>query len=92
MLSVDEAYNTTYTIRKLEKRGLVKSARAGKGKLVGMTPAGKLACEACRETRERLLVARVRQLSMVEVELSRLSTLPRGLSATYDQAARAAAA
>jgi len=92
VLNVDETHSIVYALKKLEARGLVKSGRRGKEKVVTITPKGAAACERYREYREELLVATAKRLAIDAEEVSRLAALLRGLSGTYDQAARAAAA
>jgi predicted MarR family transcription regulator len=49
-------------------------------------------CDRYRAVREDLLVRTAEALAIEEADLSQLSALLRGLSGTYDQASRAAAA
>ena len=81
-----------YAVKKLEKRGLVKSARARKQKLISATKKGIEACMACRLIRETLLVESVKGLALDPAATSILGATLRALSGHYDQAARAASA
>ena len=92
LLDVEEVHNVAYALKKLEKKKLLESGKRGSEKTVCVTPEGALLCRRYREVREDLLVRTVQMLSRSEDGISDLSALLRGLSGTYDQAARAAAA
>ncbi|MEO0360795.1 MAG: winged helix DNA-binding protein [Pseudomonadota bacterium] len=91
VLNVEDTHTVAYALKKLEKRGLVKSGKAGKEKTAEITEAGETACLAYREIREAALVRSVDEMGLDPAQLSRLSALMRALSGQYDQAARAAA-
>lgn len=91
ILNLDETHLASYAIRKLESAGLVKTARIGKEKVVSSTPAGITLCERYGRMREDLLVHMVQALAIPEQLLSETAARLRVLSATYEQAARAAA-
>lgn len=92
VLNIEDTYTVTYSLKKLEKAGFVKSGKRGKEKTVGITPAGEAICMEYRRLREALLVGPVKGLGMDETELSKLAATLRSVSGHYDQAARAAAA
>ena len=92
VLNVEDTHTVTYSVRKLEARGLVKSGKQGKEKTVTVTADGAAACAAYHEVRERLLVSGVKTLGFDEAAISGIAALLRAMSGQYDQAARAAAA
>jgi predicted MarR family transcription regulator len=91
MLNVEDTHVVAYSVKKLEKRGLVASLRAGKEKAVAITPAGERACLRYREIREACLVGNVAGIGIEPARLSQTAGLLRTLAGQYDQAARAAA-
>lgn len=91
MLGIEDTHVVIYAIKKLEKRGLVKSTRSGKEKLVGATPKGVEACIRYRSVREALLVESVKGLGLDPKAISSVAATLRALSGHYDQAARTAA-
>lgn len=92
VLGIEDTHLVIYAVKKLEKRGLVRSERAGKEKLVGTTPKGVEACMRYRAVREALLVGAVKGLGLDAEAVSAAAATLRALSGHYDQAARAAAA
>lgn len=91
VLGIEDTHIVIYAVRKLEKRGLVKSTRSGKEKLIGATAKGVDACLRYREIREALLVESVKGLGLDPKATSAVAATLRALSGHYDQAARAAA-
>ncbi|WP_026379510.1 winged helix DNA-binding protein [Afifella pfennigii] len=92
VLNIEDTHTVSYTLKKLERLGLVTASRIGKEKAVGVTEEGEAACLRYREIREKLLVEAIRALGLDEKEMSRMAALMRALSGHYDQAARAAVA
>ena len=90
VLSIEDTHTVTYSIRKLEKPGLVTSGKQGKEKTISITPAGERACQRYGEIREALLVDAVRSAGLPEERLSEIASFLRALSGHYDQAARSA--
>ncbi|MDQ0326646.1 putative MarR family transcription regulator [Rhodopseudomonas julia] len=90
VLNIEDTHTVTYTLKKLERLGLVSSSRRGKEKAVAVTSEGEAACLRYRKIREILLVEAVKSLGLDEAEMSRLAALLRALSGHYDQAARSA--
>jgi len=90
VLSVEDTHTVTYSIRKLEKLGLVESGRQGKEKTVRVTSKGEAACLRYREVRETLLVEPVLATGLPDARMKELASFLRALSGHYDQAARAA--
>ncbi|MBX4906437.1 MULTISPECIES: winged helix DNA-binding protein [Rhizobium] len=91
VLGVEDTHLVIYALKKLEKRGLVKSARAGKEKLIIATDKGVETCLRYRAVREALLVESMKGLGLDAGSTSAVAAMLRALSGHYDQAARAAA-
>ncbi len=91
VLNVEDTHLVNYALKKLEKLKLLKGGKAGKEKIVTITPAGQAACEKYREVREALLVQSVVGTGIDTKRLSAFAAELRILSGHYDQAARAAA-
>lgn len=92
ILNIEDTHLANYAIRKLTAAGLLKSGRTGKEKTITITDEGAALCTRYGEVREALLVRAVRQLGHDPADISRIASLFRALSGSYDQAARAAAA
>lgn len=92
ILNIEDTHLANYAIRKLTAAGLLKSGRTGKEKTITITDEGAALCTRYGEVREALLVRAVRQLGHDPADISRIASLLRALSGSYDQAARAAAA
>ncbi len=91
VLGIEDTHVVTYAVKKLEKRGLVKSTRAGKEKVISTTKKGTETCLRYREIREALLVEAVQDIGVDAGAMSHVAAALRALSGHYDQAARAAA-
>jgi len=91
VLNVEDTHVVNYSLKKLEKLKLVKGGRAGKEKVVAVTPAGAQACERYKQVREALLVQSVLGAGADPKKLSAFAAELRSLSGHYDQAAMAAA-
>ncbi len=91
VLNIEDTHLVTYSIRKLEKAGLVKSGKSGKEKTVLLTDNGAEVCRNYHEVREELLVETISSLGLKAETASALAKELRVLSGHYDQAARAAA-
>ncbi len=92
ILNVEDTHLANYAIRKLTQAGLLKAGRKGKEKTIEITADGAALCARYKEVREALLVRAERQLGRDPEDISRVASLLRALSGSYDQAARAAAA
>ncbi len=90
MLNLEDTHTVTYALKKLERGGLVKSARQGKEKIAEVTAEGRDLCERYREIREECLIASIEMLNVDREDMAKLAGLLRALSGLYDQAARAA--
>jgi predicted MarR family transcription regulator len=91
VLHIEDAHIANYAVRKLQAAGFVRSHRVGKEKMIEVTKAGVVFCDAYREVRERLLVAGVKTGNIAEETLSQAAACLRMLSGSYNQAARSAA-
>jgi predicted MarR family transcription regulator len=91
VLGIEDTHVVIYAVKKLERRGLVTSRRAGKEKQIETTGKGVATCLKYREIREALLVESVKGLGLDEQATSQVAATLRALSGHYDQAARAAA-
>lgn len=92
ILNIEDTHLANYAIKKLTQAQLLKAGRKGKEKTVEITEAGATLCARYREVREALLVRAARQLGHDPADMSRVASLLRALSGTYDQAVRGAAA
>lgn len=91
VLGIEDTHVVLYAVKKLEKRNLVRSARAGKEKMIGATGKGREICMRYREVREALLVDSIKGIGLDPHAVSSVAATLRALSGHYDQAARAAA-
>jgi len=91
VLNVEDTHLVNYSLKKLEKLKLIRGGKAGKEKIVTVTPAGQQACERYKAVREGLLVPSVLGTGIDPRKLSAFAAELRSLSGHYDQAARAAA-
>ena len=92
VLNNEDTHTVAYSLKKLERLGLVRSAKQGKEKYAAVTEEGAALCERYREIREACLVRFVDGLATSGHDMSDLAGLLRALSGLYDQAARAATA
>ncbi len=92
VLNIEDTHTVTYALKKLTRAGMVVTGKRGKEKTVAISPAGADFCAEYHAIREELLVRTVKTMALNEGDLSRLAALLRGLSGTYDQASRSAAA
>ncbi len=92
VMNIEDTHTVTYALKKLARDGLVETGRRGKEKTVRISTKGAALCARYASVREALLVRTVTALTPAEADICELSALLRGLSGTYDQASRAAAA
>ena len=90
VLNVEDTHLVNYAVKKLVRAGLASSGRRGKEKTVEATEAGRTACTAYRDIRERLLLDAVTDRGLDPAAVSQVAALLRMMSGQYDQAARAA--
>ncbi|WP_250157522.1 winged helix DNA-binding protein [Tianweitania aestuarii] len=90
-LDIGDTHVANYAIRKLEKAGLIHTGRAGKEKTVRISDTGLALCDRYAEIRNELLVRGMSDAGPSQEEMSRIASVLRFLSGSYDQASRAAA-
>ena len=88
---IDETHVVTYSVRKLEKLGLVSTKRAGKEKLVQITKAGIDVCDKYGKLREEVLIKTAEAANISAEDLSNTAEMLRVLAGIYSQANRVAA-
>lgn len=88
---IDETHLVTYSVRKLEKLGLVSTKRAGKEKLVQITKAGLDLCTRYGKLREEVLIQTAEAANLNAEDLSKTAEMLRVLAGIYSQANRVAA-
>jgi len=91
VLNQEDIHTVNYSVKKLEKKGLVDSQRSGNEKLIQATAKGEEFCRKYTEIRDALLVSSLNMLGDNQEKLSETASVLRTLSGLYDQAARAAA-
>ena len=91
VLDIDEPHVATYAIGKLEAAGLVQTTRAGKERLVAITPDGAALCARYAEVREQVLAEAVASSGPAHPALCEAAAVLRALGGFYNQAARSAA-
>lgn len=89
-LNIEDTHIVNYSLKKLERLGVVQGQRSGKEVIYSVTPKGSQVIGRYVEVRERCLIDGLPAASS-GLEFSQdLANLLRGLSGVYDQAARAA--
>lgn len=89
-LNVEDTHVVNYSLKKLERLGVVAGARQGKEVFYSITPQGRDVIAAYGRVREQCLIGNLPgQAGETEFDRQLASTL-RSLSGLYDQAARAA--
>jgi len=91
LLNIEDSHTVNYSLKKLNRLGLVDGHRRGKERHYATTEAGREACERYREVREMCLMRALSPLGHDNREIGELAGLLRALSGLYEQAARAAA-
>jgi predicted MarR family transcription regulator len=91
VLNIEDTHVVAYSLKKLERFGLVEGGKRGKEKTVTISEEGQKACARYAEIREALLVKSVLATEVSEDSLSSVAARLRALSGQYDQAARSAA-
>lgn len=90
VLNVEDAHTVSYSLKKLQKLGLVSSVKRGKETFFATSDEGREVCLAYRDVREACLVEATSTLGMSNSEIGDLAARLRALSGLYDQAARCA--
>lgn len=90
-LNVEDTHIVNYSLKKLERQGVVRGERNGKEVFYSVTPEGVGYIDRYVEVREQCLIDGLETGSASGLEFSRhLAHTLRALSGLYDQAARAA--
>jgi predicted MarR family transcription regulator len=90
ILNIEDTHIVNYSLKKLERLGVVKGQRSGKEVIYSVTPKGSEVIGRYVEVRERCLIDGLPAASSGLEFSEELANLLRGLSGVYDQAARAA--
>ncbi len=90
VLNEEDTHTVSYSLKKLERLGLVTGSRQGKEKYAAITDDGSGLCKRYAEVREALLVDGLGDTRDRARRISDLAALLRAMSGHYDQAARAA--
>lgn len=90
VLNFEDTHTVNYAVKKLGSAGLVTEGRKGKEKTVAATEAGRTACKAYKDVREKLLLDAVLASGLDASQVSNVANVLRFMSGQYDQAARAA--
>lgn len=91
VLNMDDSHVVAYSIRKLERLGLLMSTKRGKEKFFQTSKEGERLVKVYRGARERLLIGALEHFPGSEKEVAAAAEMLRALSGFYDQAARRAA-
>jgi len=89
-LNVEDTHLVNYSLKKLERLGVVQSAKTGKEVFYTTTDAGAAAIQRYAEVREQCLVKSFIDSPAADDASHQLANTLRALSGLYDQAARAA--
>ena len=89
-LNVEDTHLVNYSLKKLERLGVVQSAKTGKEVIYTTTDAGAAAIQRYAEVREQCLVKPFIESPAADNASHQLANTLRALSGLYDQAARAA--
>lgn len=89
-LNIEDTHIVNYSLKKLERLGVVQSQRSGKEVVYSVTEKGSAVIARYVEVRERCLIDGLPATSKGLEFSEDLANLLRGLSGVYDQAARAA--
>lgn len=89
-LNVEDTHLVNYSLKKLERLGVVQSAKTGKEVIYTTTDAGAAAIQRYAEVREQCLVKPFIDSPAADNASHQLANTLRALSGLYDQAARAA--
>jgi len=92
VLNLEDTHTVNYSLKKLEKLGLVKTSRiAGKEKVAEIEEEGRRVCDKYAAIRNDCLVRSFHAFGDASDNVVELASLLRVLSGLYDQAARSAA-
>ncbi len=91
VLNVDDDHVISYSLRKLEKAGILKSLKQGKEKFYSTTEKGADLIARYRQNQRAYLLSALEHFPGSLGEVETLSETMRAMSGFYDQAARRAA-
>jgi len=91
VLNMDDGHVVAYSIRKLERLGLLDSSRQGKEKFYHGSAAGAELVNGYRAVREELLIEALAHFPGTAGEVAETTDTIRALAGFYDQSARRAA-
>jgi predicted MarR family transcription regulator len=89
-LNVEDTHLVNYSLKKLERLGVVAGQKVGKEVIYSATADGQAAIERYRDIRQQCLLDNLGDSSVVTDVNHKLGNTLRALSGLYDQAARAA--
>ena len=89
-LNVEDTHLVNYSLKKLERLGVVAGQKVGKEVIYSATAEGQAAIERYRDIRQQCLLDNLGDSSVVNDVNHKLGNTLRALSGLYDQAARAA--
>ncbi len=88
-LNIEDVHTVSYSVRKLQKAGLLQATKKGKDNYYSLTENGLEFCAEYRKIRDQCLMRSMEQLQL-DSGLSDVAAMMRTLSGLYDQASRAA--
>lgn len=89
-LNVEDTHTVSYSLKKLEKLGLVSRTKRGKEVWFTTTEYGAKVCSGYRRVREDCLISSFETMGLDPKGIGELASKLRALSGLYGQAARAA--
>jgi len=90
-LSIDDMHLVTYSLKKLQRIGMVESSKIGKEAFYEATDKGREHYEGFHEDRRTYLEPAMAFMPQQGVDIAKVNQFLRALSGMYEQAARAAA-
>lgn len=90
-LSIDDMHLVTYSLKKLQRLGMVESRKIGKEAFYEATDKGREHYEDFHEDRHTYLEPAMAFMPQQGVDIAKVNQFLRALSGMYEQAARAAA-
>ena len=88
-LNIEDVHTVSYSVRKLQKAGLLQATKKGKDNYYTLTAEGLEFCAEYRRIRDMCLMRSMEQLQL-DTSLGDVAAMMRTLSGLYDQASRAA--
>ncbi|WP_228550733.1 winged helix DNA-binding protein [Endozoicomonas sp. OPT23] len=88
-LNIEDVHTVSYSVRKMQKSGLLQATKKGKDNYYSLTEKGQEFCAEYRRIRDLCLMRSMEQLQL-DSSLGDVAAMMRTLSGLYDQASRAA--